>query len=127
MDYTDLKTYKIQAKYIIEIYNMKRKEVSYKMKIAELNKLKETYQNVLDDEDNDDIIKDIEELEKQIKSDRKRVKKYAELIEHIETLCNVEGMENTEYLETPPKTSRYWIDKSYEEIEQRYQHLINPN
>ena len=51
MDYTNLNTYKIQAKYNKKIYEMKIHEIDYVNKIKELCKLAKVYESVFDQED----------------------------------------------------------------------------
>ena len=48
MDYTNLNTYKIQAKYNKKIYEMKINEIDYVNKIKELCKLAKVYESVFD-------------------------------------------------------------------------------
>ena len=51
MDYTDLNTYKTQAKYLKKIYDMKINEIDYLKKIKELCKLLKVDENAFDQED----------------------------------------------------------------------------
>ena len=87
MDYTDLNTYKIQAKYIKKIYEMKLNEIDYSNKIKELCILLKVYESVFDQEDVLNVWHDISILEGKIQEDKNLIKQYSDLIEHIEILC----------------------------------------
>ena len=69
MDYTDLNTYKIQAKYIKKIYEMKLNEIDYSNKIKELCILLKVYESVFDQEDVLNVRRDISILEGKIQED----------------------------------------------------------
>ena len=130
MDYTNLNTYKIQAKYIVKLYSLKRNVIEYNLKIAELRKLKQVYSNILDAEDFDKIKQDIQMLENKTTEDQVRIKEYSKMIEHIEILCNSQGRtydtKYLKYLEEKPMNAKYWNNLSIQEIEAKYDHLINP-
>ena len=66
MDYNDLNTYKIQAKYIKKIYEMKINEIDYLNRIKELCKLLKVYESVFDQEDVLNVRRDISILEGKI-------------------------------------------------------------
>ena len=66
MDYTNLNTYKIQAKYIKKIYEMKINEIDYLNKIKELCKLPKVYESVFDQDDVLNVRRDICMLEGKI-------------------------------------------------------------
>ena len=87
MDYTNLNTYKLQAKYIKKIYEMKINEIDYLNKIKELCKLLKVYESVFDQEDVLNVWRDISILEGKIQEDKNLIKQYSDLIEHIEILC----------------------------------------
>ena len=75
MDYTDLNTsYKIQAKYIKKIYEMKLHEIDCLNKIKELCKLLKVYENVFDQEDVLNVRHDISILEGNISEGKKLIK-----------------------------------------------------
>ena len=103
MDYTGLNTYKIQAKYIKKIYEMKINEIDYLKKIKELCKLLKVYGNVFDQEDVLNVRRDISILEGQISEDKRLITQYSDLIEHIEILCQSGGIQDTKYLDVKPK------------------------
>ena len=124
MDYTNLKTYKIQMKYIKKIYEFKINELYYRNKINELLKLLKVYKDVFDNNDIRNIKDDISMLEDKIQEDKQLIKKYSELIEHVEILCQEIGMKDTKYLELKPKNANKWINKSVEEIEEEYGELL---
>ena len=99
MDYTDLNTYTIQAKYIKKIYELKLNEIDYLNKIKELCKLLKVYESVFDQEDVLHVRRDISILEGKIQEDKNLIKQYSDLIEHIEILCQCGGNTDTKYLE----------------------------
>ena len=103
MDYTDLNTYKIQAKYIKKIYEMKINEIDYSNKIKELRKLFNVYESLFDQEDVLNVKRDISNLEGKIQEDKNLIKQYSNLIEHIEILCQCGGITDTKYLDVKPK------------------------
>ena len=128
MDYTNLNTYKTQAKYIAKLYNLKRNAIEYNFEIAELRKLKQVYSNLFDAEDSDKIMPDIQILENKAREDQERIKECSTMIEHIEICCiccNSEGTNDTKYLEEKPINAKYWNNLSIQEIEDQYDHLIN--
>ena len=71
MDYMDLNTYKIQAKYVKKIYEMKLNEIDYLNKIKELCKLLNVYESILDQEDVLNVRREISILEGKIAEDKK--------------------------------------------------------
>ena len=97
MDYTDLNTYKIQAKHIKKIYEITLNEIDYSNKIKELCKLLKVYESVFDQEDVLNVRRDISLLEGKISEDKKLIKQYSHLIEHIEILCQNGGSGDTKY------------------------------
>ena len=126
MDYTDLNTYKIQAKYIKKIYEMKINEIDYLNKIKELCKLLKVYESVFDQEDVLNVWHDISILEGKIQEDKNLIKQYSNLIEHIEILCNLVGNNDTNYLDVKPKNGVNWLNKSIKDIEEEYGELVKP-
>ena len=126
MDYTDLNTYKMQAKYIKKIYEMKLNEIDYLNKIKELCKLLKVYESVFDQKDVLNVRRDISLLEGKISEEKKLIKQYSGLIEHIETLCQNEGSNDTKYLDEKPKNAVDWNKKSTQDIEKEYGDLIHP-
>ena len=106
MDYTDLNTYKIQAKYVKKIYEMKLHEIDYLNKVKELCKLAKVYESVFDQEDVLNVRRDISILEGKIQEDNNVIKQYSDLIEHIEILCNLVGNNDTKYLDEKTKERR---------------------
>ena len=111
MDYTDLHTYKIQAKDIKKIYEMKINEIDYLNKIKELCKLLKVYESVFDQEDVLNVRRDISILESKIHEDKNLIKLYSNLIEHIEILCQCGGIKDTKYLDVKPKNAVKWLKK----------------
>ena len=126
MNYTDLNTYKIQAKYIKKIYEMKINEIDYSNKIKELCKLLKVYESVFDQEDVLNVRRDISVLEGKIQEDKNLIKQYSNLIEHIEILCQCRGIGDTKYLDVKPKNAVKWINKSIQDIEEEYGELVKP-
>ena len=126
MDYTDLNTYKIQAKYIKKIYEMKLNEIDYSNKIKELCILLKVYESVFDQEDVLNVRRDISILEGKIQEDKNLIKQYSNLIEHIEILCNLVGNNDTNYLDVKPKNGVNWLNKSIKDIEEEYGELVKP-
>ena len=126
MDYTDLNTYKIQAKYIKKIYEMKINEIGYSNKIKELRKLFNVYESLFDQEDVLNVKRDISNLEGKIQEDKNLIKQYSNLIEHIEILCQCGGITDTKYLDVKPKNAVKWINKSIQDIEEEYGELVKP-
>ena len=120
MDYTDLNTYKIQAKYIKKIYETKLNEID------ELCKLLKVYESVFDQEDALNVRRDISILEGKIAEDKKLIKQYSDLIEHIEVLCQYRGITDTKYLDVKPKNGVKWLNKSIQDIEEEYSELVTP-
>ena len=118
MDYTTLKTYNIQLKYIKKIYYIKLNKNTLMSKIYELNKLMETYKDTLDEEDKENIVNDIKTIEEKLEKDEQNIKKFATLIEHIEILVYNESSD-LEYLNQKPKIKN-WIDKTIKEFEKEY-------
>ena len=107
MDYTNLKTYKIQMKYIKKIYEIKISEIHYLNKIKELKNLIKVYENVFDNDDVSTVRSDICSLEGKIQEDKQLIKKYSDLIEHLEILCCSGGDKGTKYLDEKPKNARF--------------------
>ena len=70
MDYTNLNTYKTQAKCVVKLHKLKRDKINHTFKIAELRKLKQVYSNTFDAEDSDNIMKDIQMLENKVREDQ---------------------------------------------------------
>ena len=126
MDYTDLNTYKIQARYIKKIYETKLNEIDYLNKIKELCKLLKVYESVFDQEDVLNVRRDISILEGKIAEDKKLIKQYSDLIEHIEILCQYRGITDTKYLDVKPKNGVKWLNKSIQDIEEEYSELVKP-
>ena len=126
MDYTDLNTYKIQAKYIKKIYEMKINEIDYLNKSKELCKLLKVYESVFDQEDVLNVRRDISILESKIQEDKKLTKQYSNLIEHIEILCQCGGIKDTKYLDVKPKNAVKWLNKNIQDIEEEYSELVKP-
>ena len=126
MDYTDLNTYKIQAKYIKKIYEMKLNEIDYSNKIKELCKLLKVYESVFDQEDVLNVRRDVSLLEGRISEDKKLIKQYSDLIEHTEILCQCGGLTDTKYVDVKPKNAVKWLNKSIKDIEEEYCDLVKP-
>ena len=126
MDYTDLNTYKTQAKYIKKIYEMKLNEIDYSNKIKELCKLLKVYESVFDQEDVLNVRRDISVLEGKIQEDKNSIKQYSDLIEHIEILCQNGGSADTKYLDVKPKNGVKWLNRSIQDIEEDYGELVKP-
>ena len=126
MDYTDLDTYKIQAKYVKKIYEMKTNEIDYLNKIKELCKLLKVYESVFDQEDVLNVRRDISILEGKIQKDKTLIRQYSDLIEHIEILCQNGGSGDTKYLDVKPKKAVKWLNKSIQDIEEEYSELVKP-
>ena len=120
MDYLNLQTYKTQMKYIKKIYEIRINEIDYKNKISELIKLMRVYESVFDNEDIINIKSDISMLESKIEENKQLIKKYSDLIEHIEILCNCQGMNDTKYLDKKPKNAVKWINVSIQKMEEDY-------
>ena len=128
MDYTDLNTYKIQAKYIKKIYEMKLTEIDYSNKVKELCKLLKVYESVFDQEDVLNVRRDISILEGKIQEDKNLVKHHSNLLEHIEILCQCGcgGLTDTKYLDVKPKNAVKWLNKNIKDIEEEYSELVKP-
>ena len=126
MDYTDLNTYKIQAKYIKKIYEMKINEIDYLNKIKELCNLLKVHESVFDQEDVLNVRRDISILESKIQEDPNLTKQYSNLIEHIEILCQCGGIKDTKYLDVKPKHAVKWLNKNIQDIEEEYSELVKP-
>ena len=124
MDDTNLKTYKTQLKYIKKIYEIKINETGYLNKITELIKLLKKYEGIFDDEDVCNVKNDISFFEGKVQEDKQLIKKYSELIEHIEILCQNGGSPDTKYLDIKPKHAVKWTNISIQKIEEEYgEHL----
>ena len=126
MDYTDLNTYKIEAKYIKKIYEIKVNEIDYSNKIKELCKLLKVYESVFDQEDVLNVRRDISLLEGKISEAKKLIKQYSDLIEHIEILCQNGGSRDSKYLDVKPNNGIKWLNKSIQDIEEEYSELVKP-
>ena len=126
MDYTDLNTYKIQAKYIKKIYEMKLNEIDYLSKINQLCKLLKVYESVFDQEDVLNVRRDISVLEGKISEDEKLIKQYSDLIEHTEILCQCGGIKDAKYLDVKPKNGVKRLNRSIQNIEEKYGELVKP-
>ena len=126
MDYSDLNIYKIQAKYIKKIYEIKLNEIDYSSKCKELCKLLKVYESVFDQEDVLNVRRDISLLEDKISEDKQLVKQYSDLIEHIEILCQFRGITDTKYLDVKPKNGVKWLNKSIQDIEEEYSEIVKP-
>ena len=126
MDYTNFNTYKIPAKYIMKIYEMKINEIDYLNKIKELCKLLKVYESVVVQEDVLNVRRDISLLEGNISEDKKLIKQYSDLIEHIEILCQNGGSADAKYLDVKTKNGVKWLNKSTKDIEEEYSELVNP-
>ena len=123
MDYTD---HKIQVKYIKKIYEMKINEIDYLNKIKELCKLLKVYESVVVQEDVLNVRRDISLLEGNISEDKKLIKQYSDLIEHIEILCQNGGSADAKYLDVKTKNGVKWLNKSIQDIEKEYGELVKP-
>ena len=120
MDYTNLKTYKAQLKYIKKIYQIKINETDYLNKINELIKLLKRYEGILVNEDVCNVRSDISFLEGKIQEDKQLITKYSKLIEHVEILCQNGGSPDTKYFDTKPKHAVKWINISVQKMEEGY-------
>ena len=121
MDYTTLNTYRIQMKYIKKIYDIRTNENALKFKQIELNKLMETHKDIMDEEDKEDILKDIKFIQEKIDENELNIKKYATLIEHIEMLIH-NGGEDLKYLDRKPhpENLKRWIKMTIKDVEEEY-------
>ena len=126
MDYTDSNTYTIQAKYIKKIYELKLNEIDYLNQIKELCKLLKVYESVFDQEDVLNVRRDISILEGKLSEDKKLIKQYSDLIEHIEILCQCGGIIDTKYFDVKPKNAVKWMNKSIQYFEEEYSELVKP-
>ena len=111
-------------KYIKKIYEIKLIEVDYSNKIKELCKLLKVYESVFDEEDVLNVRRDISILEGKIEEDKQLIKKYSELIENIEILCQNGGDKEAKYLDKKPKHAVKWINISIQQIEEDYNDLL---
>ena len=85
------------------------------------------YESVFDqEEDVLNVRRDISLLEGKISEDKKLIKQYSDLIEHIEILCQNGGSGDTKYLDVKPKNGVKWLNKSIKDIEEEYSELVNP-
>ena len=121
MDYTTLNTYKIQMKYIKKIYDIRKNENALNKKQFELNKLMEIHKDIMDEEDKENIMNDIKMIEDKKEKDELNIKKFAILIDHIETLINYE-CEGLEYLDRKPhpENIKRWIKMTIKDFEEEY-------
>ena len=122
MNYSDLKTYtRTQAEYIRKIFELRTSQNEYKSKISELCGLRNTYENVFDDEDLINIRDDIQSLENNILNAENLINKYACMIEHIEILCHCYGGSGeAEYLKRQPEGAKTWVNMTLKDFENRY-------
>ena len=63
---------------------------------------------------------DISLLEGKIQEDKKLIKQYSYLIEHIEILCQSDGSKDTIYLDEQPKGATRWKNLSIKDIEKEH-------
>ena len=85
------------------------------------------YESVFDqEEDVLNVRRDISLLEGKVSEDKKLIKQYSDLIEHIEILCQNGGSGDTKYLDVKPKNGVKWLNKSTKDIEEEYSELVNP-
>ena len=84
------------------------------------------YESVFDQEDVLNVRRDISILEGKISEDKKLIKQYSDLLEHIEILCQCGGNNDTKYLDVKPKNAVKWINRSVQDIEEEYGDPINP-
>ena len=127
MDYTNLKTYRMQVKYVQEIlYDIKINETDHLNKFNELRKLINVYESVFDTHGVLNVRCDISLLDGKIQEDKKLIKQYSDLIVHIEILCNIGGNKDTKYLDEKPKNGVKWLNTSIKDIEEEYGDLIKP-
>ena len=126
MDYTDLNTYKIQAKYVKKICEINLNEIDYSNKNKELCKLLKVYESVFDKEDVLNVRRVISLLEGKISEDKRLIKQYSDLLEHIEILGQNGGSRDTKYLDVKPKNVIKWLNKSIQDIEEEYSELVKP-
>ena len=83
--------------------------MNYTSKIAELRKLKQVYSNASGAEDSDNKMKDTQMLESKVRGEQELLKRYSNMIEHIETLCNSGACTNdTKHVEQKPINAKYW-------------------
>ena len=59
-------------------------------------------------------------LEGKIQEDKQLIKKYSELIEHVEILCQNGGNKEARSLDTKPKHAVKWINISIQKMEEDY-------
>ena len=69
---------------------------------------------------------DISLLEGKIQEDKKLMKHYSDLIEHIEILCQNGGSGDAKYLDVKPKNKVKWLNKSIQDIEEECGELVKP-
>ena len=85
-----------------------------------LKKLLKNCEGIFDNEDVCNVKSDISGLEGKIQEDKQLFKKYAELVEHIETLCQNDGNKDTKYLDTKPKRAVKRNNISIQKMEEEY-------
>ena len=78
------------------------------------------YEGIFDDEDVCNVKHDISFLEGKTQEDKQLIKKYSELIEHVEILCQNGGSPDSKYLDTKPKHAVKWINISIQKMEEDY-------
>ena len=78
------------------------------------------YEGIFDNEDVCNVKSDISFLEGKIQEDKQLIKKYSELTEHIEILCNSGGNKETKYLDTKPKNAVKCMNISIQKMEEDY-------
>ena len=102
MDYTNLKTYRMQVNYVQKIYEIKINETDYLQKFNELRKFV-VYESVFDTHDVLNVRCDISFLEGKFQETKNLIKQYSDLIEHFEILCNSGGNTNAKYSDENPR------------------------
>ena len=126
MDYTNLETYKIQMKYIKNVYDIKINEKALKFKQLELNKLMEVHKDIMDEDDKENIMNDMKSIQDKLEQDELNIKKFAILIEHIEILIHTESGGDLKYLDRKPhpENLKKWIKMSIKDFEEEYGETI---
>ena len=81
----------------------------------------EVHKGIMDEEDKENILKDIKLIQDRLDEDELNIKKYAALIEHIEMLIN-NGGEDLKYVDRKPhpENLKRWIKMTVKDFEEEY-------
>ena len=82
--------------------------------------LLKNYEGIFENEDVCNVKSDISGLGGKIQEDKQLIKKYSELVEHIEILCQNDGHKDTKYLDTKPEHAVKWSNISIQKMEEEY-------